>query len=68
MTSGGLVLLILMYVVYKVIVGSTANQAKNYDYRKVSMGKMAMDHDKRKHYKNQKMIRGGYDKDDKWVI
>lgn len=68
MTSGGLVLLILMYVVYKVIVGSTANQAKNYDYRKVSMGKMAMDHDKSQHYKNQKMIRGGYDKDDKWVI
>ena len=68
MTTGGLILLIIMYVVYKVAVSSTASQAKNYDYRKVSMGKMAMDHDKSQHYRNQKMIRGGYDKDDKWKI
>ena len=68
MTTGGLVALILFFVVYKVIVSSTATQAKNYDYRKVSMGKMAMDHDKSQYYRNQKMINGGYDKDDKWRI
>ena len=68
MTTGGLLLLILFFAVYKVLTAGTANQAKNYDYRKVSMGKMAMDHDKSQHYRNQKMIRGGYDKDDKWKI
>ena len=68
MTTGGFILLILFFVVYKVITAETANQAKNYDYRKVSMGKMAMDYDKSQHYRNQKMIRGGYDKDNKWKI
>ena len=68
MTTGGLILLILFFVVYKVIVGSTASQAKNYDYRKVSMGKMAQDHNKSQYYKDLKMINGGYDKDDKWKI
>ena len=36
MTTGGFILLILFFVVYKVIAAETASQAKNYDYRKVA--------------------------------
>ena len=68
MTTGSLIILIIFFVLYKAGIAQTASQAKTYDYRKVSMGKMAMDHDKSQHYKYQKMIRGSYDKDDKWVI
>lgn len=68
MTTGGFILLILFFVVYKVIATETANQAKIYDYRKVSMGKMAQDIGKSQSYINRKMISGGYDKDDKWKI
>lgn len=68
MTTGELIFLIIFFVVYKILATEQANKAKNYDYRKVSMGKLAMDHGKSKRYKYNKMINGGYDKDDKWVL
>ena len=68
MTTGGLILLIIFFIGIKSFENDIAKQAKNYDYRKVSMGKMAMDSGKSKKYKYQKMISGGYDKDDQWRI
>ena len=68
MTTGGFILLIIFLVVYKVLAAETENQAKNYDYRKVSMGRMAQDIGKTQSYINRKMISGGYDKNDQWRI
>ena len=68
MTTGGLIFLIIFFIVYKVLDAEQANKAKNYDYRKVSIGKLSKDAGKSKSYIYRKMINGEYDKDDKYVL
>ncbi len=68
MTLGGLIVLIFFYVLYKLSQRETNKKFDNYDMTKVSLKKLSEDAGKSEAYKRAKMVRGGYDKDDKWKI
>ena len=68
MTPGGLIVLIIFYVLYKLSKRETNKKFDNYDMTKVSLKKLSEDAGKSAAYKRAKMVRGGYDKDDKWKI
>ena len=68
MTLGGLIVLIFFYVLYKLSQRETNKKFEHYDLSKNSIGKLAQDSGKSEAYKRAKMVRGGYDKDDKWKI
>lgn len=68
MTTGGLILLILSIILYKVYKADIAKKASQYDRSKISVGKMAADNCRDPHKVNQRILSGYYDKDDKWAI
>ena len=68
MTTGGLIVLIIFYVLYKLSKLETNKKLDNYDMTKVSLKKLSEDAGKSEAYKRAKMVRGGYDKDDEWKI
>lgn len=68
MTTGGLIVLIIFYVLYKLNKRETNKKVEYYDFNKISIGKLAQDTGKSEAYKRAKMVCGGYDKDDKWEI
>lgn len=68
MTLGGLIVLIIFYVLYKLSQRETNKKVEHYDFNKISIGKLAQDAGKSEAYKRAKMAQGGYDKDDKWKI
>lgn len=59
----GMILLIIAFVVYYRVVESAKNKAvDNYDISKVDTLKMTLDMDKPLWVREQKLIRGEYDK------
>lgn len=68
MTTGGLIVLIIFYVLYKLSKLETNKKFDNYDMTKVSLKKISENAGKSEAYKRAKMVRGCYDKDDEWKI
>ena len=66
MTTGGLILLIVVFIAYKIYQADVAKKASQYERSKISVGKMAVDDCKNVHQINQKILRGEYNKDNHW--
>lgn len=60
-----IILIIVLFVIPKHSVNS---RLENYDMKKVSMGKMAMDSHLSPAQKRANTVAGKYDKDDTWKI
>lgn len=63
-----LIILAIIYIIYKLSKANVNRRIDNYNMRNVSIGKMSMDSGKSKSEIKKNLVNGKYDKDDKWKI